>query len=212
MISIKVFVFNELGVNSYILYDETGECLIVDPGCTSEVMCGDITTYISKKKLTPVYIINTHGHFDHVAGNAYMKKEYGCPLILHNADLFLLKSSPGQASLFGLKVEPSPVPEIFTEDGEIINFGNSKVKILHVPGHSPGSICLHSADDKMLISGDVLFNGSVGRTDLFGGNHDQLIAGIASKLMILPGDTAVYPGHGTATTIGREHDANPFLN
>ncbi len=194
----------------YMMRDKS--CLIIDPGCTDKGMCTDVLSFISKVKLIPEFIINTHGHFDHVAGNVFMKEAYGCPLLLHNSDLFLLKSAPAQASLFGLLVEPSPVPDRFIADGDTVTFGHSMMKAIHVPGHSPGSICLYSENDKILISGDVLFNGSVGRSDLFGGNHDQLISGISTRLMVLPKETAVYPGHGTATTIGQEYDANPFLN
>jgi hydroxyacylglutathione hydrolase len=212
MINIKNFVFNELGVNCYVLYEDKGESVIVDPGCSNEKMFSELTGYIKRKELNPRLIINTHGHFDHLYGNSFVKKEYGCPLLIHEADLLLLKSATQQASLFGLKTWESPLPDRFVNEGEIINFGTSVLKVIWLPGHSPGSICLYSEEDLMLISGDVLFSGSVGRTDLFGGNHEQLITGIKSKLMILPSETVVYPGHGIMTTIGQERDTNPFLN
>jgi len=211
MMNIKNFVLNELSVNCFVCYDGTGDCIIVDPGCSEIATCSEITGFIKDNKLNPLFIINTHGHFDHVSGNVFMKNEYNCPLAMHEADLKMLKSSQVQAALFGLSVLPSPVPDMFLRENDVISFGNSRMKVIEVPGHSQGSICLYSEDEKMLICGDVLFNGSIGRTDLFGGNYLQLLSGIKNKLLVLPPETTVYPGHGSFTTIGNEHDSNPFL-
>ena len=211
MITCKSFVFNELGVNAFVVYDETGQCIIIDPGCNNQAQHEELRSFISSHALKPAYIVNTHGHFDHVAGNAWAKSEFGCPLLIHKDDLYQLQHAGRFAGMFGITVESSPGPDRFITEGESLNFGNSTLQILHVPGHSPGSICLYSADDALLICGDVLFNGSIGRTDLFGGDHELLIRGIHEKLMVLPRETTVWPGHGPATTIGHEYDTNPFL-
>ncbi|HJZ39305.1 MAG TPA: MBL fold metallo-hydrolase [Bacteroidales bacterium] len=211
MITVRSFVFNELGVNSFVVYDETGQCIIVDPGCNNQDQYEELRNFISSRSLEPVYIVNTHGHFDHVAGNAWAKSEFGCPLLIHKDDMYQLQHAGRFAGIFGLTVESSPGPDRFITEGENLNFGNSAFQVLHVPGHSPGSICLYSAGDALLICGDVLFNGSIGRTDLFGGDHELLISGIHEKLMVLPRETKVWPGHGPATTIGHEYDTNPFL-
>ena len=211
MITINNFVFNELGVNSFVLYDETGECIVVDPGCNTDKQREELITFINGHKLKPVYIVNTHGHFDHIFGNAWLKSVYNCPLLIHKEDSPLIEHADKYASLFGFVVKKPPMPDGYLKHGEFLNFGNSCLKILHVPGHSPGSICLYSESDSFLIGGDVLFSGSIGRTDLLGGNHELLISGIYEKLMTLPRDTVVWPGHGPKTTIGREYDTNPFL-
>jgi len=212
MISVERFIFNELSVNSFVLYDETGECIIVDPGCNSKDQQEQLTRFILDKKLTPVFIVNTHGHFDHIFGNIWAKEEFGCPVLAHKEDEPIMEHADKYAGLFGFTFGKSPLPDGYLNENEDLKFGVSLMNVLHVPGHSPGSICLYSATDRILICGDVLFNGSIGRTDLFGGNYDQLIGGIKSKLMTLPADTVVWPGHGPETTIGREHDSNPFLN
>jgi len=211
MITIKNFVFNELEVNGFVLYDETRECIIVDPGCNTEEQCNILKNFITGQLLKPVFLVNTHGHFDHIFGNDWVKSTYQCPLLIHEDDMPLLKHVDKYAGIFGFRVDRSPMPDGFLNQGEALCFGNSKMEILHVPGHSPGSIALYSNSDKFLICGDVLFKGSIGRTDLLGGNYSLLIRGIREKLMTLPKDTAVWPGHGPNTTIGHEYDTNPFL-
>jgi len=212
MIKTKQLVFNELGVNSFILHDETRKCLIVDPGCNNTSQEQQLKRAIHDDGLQPEYIVLTHGHFDHVAGLAWAKAEFGCPVIMHREDLLLLQRAVDQAGLFGFSAGSPPEPDRFIEEGEVIAFGNSRVSVIHVPGHSPGSICLYAAGDNLLICGDVLFNGSIGRTDLFKGDHDLLISGIRKKLLNLPRETVVWPGHGPKTTIGSENDTNPFLS
>jgi len=211
MITTAQFVFNELGINSFVLYDESRKCIIVDPGCNTPGQQQQLKRLIQDKSLEPEYITLTHGHFDHVAGLAWAKAEFACPVVMHRGDLSLLHTATQVAGLFGFVVENPPEPDTYVEDGETITFGNSGISVLHVPGHSPGSICLYAEAEGLLICGDVLFSGSIGRTDLFGGNHDQLIRGIREKLMVLPRETAVWPGHGPKTTIGAEYDTNPFL-
>jgi hydroxyacylglutathione hydrolase len=211
MIKIKRYVFNELEVNTLVLYDETRQCIIIDPGCRKEKEQQKLKQFIQDNSLKPVYIVNTHGHFDHIAGNAWAKFEFECPLLINKEDLSLLDQANQIAGIFGIAIEKSPLPDKFLEERELVCFGNSELTVLHVPGHSPGSICLYSAHDGLLICGDVLFNGSIGRTDLMEGGFNLLITGIHEKLMVLPRETIVWPGHGINTTIGAEYDTNPFL-
>jgi hydroxyacylglutathione hydrolase len=211
MINIEHFIFNELEVNSFVLSDDSGSCIIIDPGCKIPVQQQKLKDYINSRRLQPTAIVLTHGHFDHVAGTGWAKHEFGCPLVMHRDDLFLVKGAVQHASLFGIRLEEPPAPDRFIEEGETVTFGEAAVSVLHVPGHSPGSICLYSEKDNLLVCGDVLFNGSIGRTDLFGGNHEQLIRGIREKLLVLPPETVVWPGHGPSTTIGSESVTNPFL-
>jgi hydroxyacylglutathione hydrolase len=212
MITLKSFIFNELEVNAFVLHDESGACLIVDPGCKIPVQQQNLKKYIIDNDLHPEGIVLTHGHFDHVAGVAWTKHEFSCPILMHKDDLFLVKDAVQHASLFGIKMEAPPMPDRYLEGGDHLKLGTSDIEILHVPGHSPGSICLYMAADKLLICGDVLFKSSIGRTDLFGGDYDLLIRGIKEKLMTLPGDTEVWPGHGPSTTLGAEYNTNPFLS
>jgi len=210
--NLQHFVFNELGVNAFVLYDHTRECVLVDPACHNHSEQEELTGYIQDNQLTPVAIINTHGHFDHTWGNGWLKRTYNCPTGIQELDLPLIENSSQYASAFGFTAEESPLPDFCLAEGKAFRFGESALEVLHVPGHSPGSICLYAKNDGFLICGDVLFNGSVGRSDFPGGNHEQLIRGIKSKLMILPRETVVWPGHGPKTTIGFEYDTNPFLS
>jgi hydroxyacylglutathione hydrolase len=212
MITLKNFIFNELEVNTIVLHDESGACLIVDPGCKNPVQQQHLKKYITENNLRPECIFLTHGHFDHVAGIAWTRNEFSCPILMHRDDLFLLRDSVQHAALFGIKVEAPPMPDRYLEEGDSLRLGTTDIAILHVPGHSPGSICLYMASASLLICGDVLFKGSIGRTDLFGGDYDLLIRGIKEKLMKLPRETEVWPGHGPSTTIGAEYDTNPFLS
>jgi hydroxyacylglutathione hydrolase len=211
MIFLKRFVFNELGVNSFILHDSTLQCAIVDPGCNTEDQVQQITSYVNENQLKVVNIILTHGHFDHVLGLHKLKELFNCPIIMHRDDLNQVEHIDKYAGIFGFHVPKAPLPDKFIGDGEIFKFGVSQLEIIHVPGHSPGSICLYSRNDGFIICGDVIFFGSIGRTDLPGGNHKLLIRGIKEKLLDLPRETVVWPGHGPQTTIGHEHDTNPFL-
>jgi hydroxyacylglutathione hydrolase len=211
MITIKSFVFTDFQVNTYILWDESGQCVIIDPGCNNARQQSELTGFIREQELQPVMLINTHGHIDHIAGDRFVRTTYNIPLAIHEADVFLLNQALLFADLFAFEAEQPPAPDKLLKEGDEIRFGNSVLLILYVPGHSPGSIVLYAEPDHLLIAGDVLFNGSVGRSDLPGGNQHTLIKGIRSKLMTLPRETVVYPGHGPATTIGHEYDTNPFL-
>ncbi|MCK3686374.1 MBL fold metallo-hydrolase [Maribellus sp. YY47] len=211
MIKIQKFVVNPLGENTYILSDETGECIFVDPGFFYAEERDEIKEYISSNQLKPVMIANTHCHFDHIMGVEFVREEYKVPFYAHAEDAFLVERAVGQSQMFGFDIPAVKPIDGFLTEGETVKFGNTELKILHVPGHSPGHVVFYSAKDNMLVVGDVLFYGSIGRTDLPGGNYETLISGIKSKLLTLPDETKVYSGHGPETTIGVEKWSNPFL-
>ncbi len=210
---VKCFTFNMFGVNTYIIWDKDNrDAFVIDPGMISNEDKRVFDTYIQDNNLNVCCIINTHQHLDHTFGDLYVKEKYSCPIKAHIGDHYLGQHLTGQARMFGIyeEFEPINIDEELKE-GDILPLGNENIQVIHVPGHSPGSILLYAPNSKILISGDVLFKQSIGRTDLTGGNYDQLITGINSKLMNLPHDTIVYPGHGPQTTIGYEITYNPFL-
>ncbi len=212
MISIKIFEFNPLMVNAFILFDETKECILIDPSCYEEHEKKELSEFIEENELRPVMILNTHAHFDHIMGNKYCREKYNIKIGLNENDLFLYKGSSDSAQLFGMSVDDQPNPDFYVNDKELIKFGNSEITAFLSPGHSPGSLVFGNTEQKIIISGDVLFRGSVGRTDLPGGNMSTLIESINKNLMILPDDTKVFPGHGPETNIGFERKMNPFIN
>lgn len=210
---VKVFEFNPIAVNTYVLYDKAGECVIIDAACFYPDEQRELFNFINNKNLVIKHVLNTHLHFDHLFGVNFIEKQFEVQMKAHKADEFLLTSIKDQLASFGFTPKDDYTPTIgkYIDEDDIIEFGNQKLSIIHVPGHSPGSIVFYSQDNGIVVSGDVLFNGSIGRTDLFQGNHNQLIDEIKTKLLTLPGDTVVYPGHGPATTIKREIKSNPFL-
>ena len=212
MISIKIFTFNPFQENTYVLYDETGECIIIDPGCYDTGEQQKLVAFLEDNKLKPVKLLNTHCHIDHVFGNKFINEKYGFLPVIHKMDLKTLHSLMTVANLYGLNAEASPEPVEFIEEGEQIKFGSSILDIVFTPGHSPGSVCFISHPDKFVIGGDVLFYGSIGRTDLPGGDHETLLKSIRTKLFVLGNDYKVYSGHGPLTNIGFEKENNPFLN
>ena len=205
--------FNSFGVNTYIVYDPgTLECAIIDPGMMDARGEEALSEVIERYKLKPECLINTHMHIDHVLGNQYAGKRYNLQLKAHRDDEFLGQRVREQAQMFGLHMNPSVMPvSTYLTDGDVIRIGEGRLCVLHVPGHSPGSIALYDPEDKFVVTGDALFAGSIGRTDLPGGSHPTLIHSVENKLMTLPDDTKVYPGHGPATTIAAEARSNPFL-
>jgi hydroxyacylglutathione hydrolase len=211
MISIHSFTFNPIQENMYLLYDETKECVIIDPGCYDNEERNTLAAFISDNKLKPVRLLNTHCHLDHVFGNGFVSREYDLKLEINKNDQKVLDAFQTSCDLYGMNCDPSPQPSVFLEEGDIINFGNSKLEILFTPGHSPGSITFYNREQKFMIAGDVLFYGSIGRTDLPGGNHATLISSITEKLLPLGDDFKVYSGHGQPTNIGFEKQNNPFL-
>ena len=207
------FSFNMFGVNTYILWDDISkEAIIVDPGMINDSEINVIDEFITKNNLSLTHLINTHMHIDHAFGVSYIKDKYHIKLECNSNDQFLAQRLKDQATMFGLPISIEDLQiEVDLKNGDELNIGNEKLIILQVPGHSPGSIVLHAPQSSFIISGDVLFNSSIGRTDLPGGSHSQLISSINNKLMTLPEDTIVYPGHGPETTIGQEKQINPYL-
>ena len=210
--NIKKFKFNPVEVNALVLWDDTNECVIIDPACFYPGEEQQLKLFIETHHLKPVRLLNTHGHFDHLMGNKFVEKTWGLTSEIHKEDIFLVEQAANQAMMFGLQMAKPPLPGRFFEDGEVLTFGNSALKVIFVPGHSPGGVTFYSETDKLLIAGDILFYGSIGRTDLPRGNHEQLITGIMEKLMVLDPQVKVYCGHGPETTIGAEKRSNPFLN
>ena len=210
---IKKFVFNLFGVNTYVVNDEnTKEALIIDCAAYNEAENQVLSKYLDENGLTPIAIINTHLHVDHVMGAAYVFAKYGLKPAAHRADEMLYANAPAHGAMFGMEVKGALPPlGISLTETDTITCGGLTFSILHVPGHSPGSVCFYEPNEAVIFVGDVLFNGSIGRTDLLGGNYEQLISGIQNKLMTLPGETVVYSGHGPKTTIQLEKDTNPFL-
>lgn len=211
MIKVEKFVVNPLGENSYIVSDETGECIFVDPGFFYEEEHEEVREYLKINNLTPVKITNTHCHFDHIMGVEFVRNEFNIPFFAHHEDAFWVEKAIDQGKMFGFDMEPVAPADAFFTENEFVEFGNTKLKIIHVPGHSPGHVVFYSESDKKLIAGDVLFYGSIGRTDLPGGDYNTLISNIKNKLFHLPDETVVYCGHGPETTIGFEKRTNPFL-
>ena len=211
MITIQGFTFNPFEENTYLLYDETKECVIIDPGCSNKTEREELVDFIQSEGLKPVRLLNTHCHIDHVFGNAFIAKKYNLGLEIHREDLQTLHSLPQVSHLYGLNAEESVEPSVFLNEGDQIKFGNSLLDIVFTPGHSPGSICFISHADKLVVGGDVLFHGSIGRTDLPGGDHQTLLSSIREKLFVLEDDYTVFSGHGSETNIGFEKKNNPFL-
>ena len=210
--NLAIFTFNPFQENTYILYDDTRECVIFDPGCYENSEKLELDNFIAANNLKPVRLINTHCHIDHVFGNAFVAKRYGLELEIHKGELPVLKSCARVGEMYGIPYpEESPLPGKYIEEGEVISFGNSELEAIFTPGHSPASLSFFCREEKILIAGDVLFRESIGRTDLPGGDHATLIKSIKEKLLPLGDDVKVYPGHGPETTIGWEKVRNPFL-
>ena len=209
---LKSFTFNQFYENTFIVSDSTNDCIIIDPGCYSNDEKNILKKYIEDNNLNPVKLINTHCHIDHILGNKFVAKTWDLNLETHQNDIELLKNSSEIAHMYGfIDYEKSPSTTQFLNEGDIVEFGNSKLKILYTPGHAPGHISLYSKEEKFIISGDVLFKSSIGRTDLSGGDFNVLIESIKTKILCLDDDTVVYCGHGPATTVGYERVNNPFL-
>lgn len=208
---IETFVFNPVQENTYVVYDQTGACSIIDAGCFNEKEFNVLDQFINNNQLKPAKLINTHCHFDHILGIEKCREAYQIQWEAHQDDAFLIDAAPAQGAMFGMKVDQVKHAEVSLKENDMVTVGNMNFKVIHIPGHSPGSICLYNEKEKVVFTGDVLFRGSIGRTDLPKGDYQTLIDGIQSKLMVLPPDVVVYPGHGPATTIGDEKASNPFL-
>ena len=213
MITVKHFTFSPFFENTYVLFDETKNCAIIDPGCYEQYEKEELVNFIENEGLKPVKLLNTHCHIDHVFGNKFIADKYNLQLEIHELDVPTLKWAESAAQAYGLdKYEPSPEPSFFFREGDVIEFGNSKLEVLHTPGHALGHVVFVCQDQKFVINGDVLFQGSIGRTDFPGCSHSDLINSIKTKLFLLDDDFVVYTGHGQETTIGAEKKYNPFLH
>lgn len=211
MIKVEKFVVNPLGENSIVISDETGECIFIDPGFFYGEEQDEIRTYIKENNLNPVKITNTHCHFDHIMGVEFIRNEYEIPFHAHQDDAFWVERAQQQGQIYGFNIaQVNPIEHYLTES-EPMKFGNSELQVIHIPGHTPGHVVFYNKEAGVLIAGDVLFYGSIGRTDLPGGNHNDLISNIKNKLFVLPDETKVYCGHGPETTLGFEKSSNPFL-
>lgn len=211
MIYVRRFENNPFAENTYLLFDERGTCAIVDPGMYTRQEELTVLNFIRSEGLQPKLLLNTHCHVDHVLGNKLIYEEFGLLPQFHEWEAPVLSDVQVRAPMFGLRYEQSPIPEVFLPDSGELVLGDSKLQLIFAPGHSPGHLCFYSEADHMLVGGDVLFNGSIGRTDLPGGNHEMLLKNIREKLYVLPDETVVYPGHGPETTIGKEKLSNPFV-
>lgn len=209
---IEVFTCNPIQENTYIVYDETKECIIIDCGCLFDVEKEKLKDFIDENKLILKRVINTHLHLDHSFGNRFLFNEYGIKPEAHQADEFLIPQMAMQADVFGIPMNDEAMPlGGYLNEGDTIKVGHLTFEILHVPGHSPGSLVFYEKNEHVLFVGDVLFKGSIGRTDLPKGSYSSLIENIQSKIMVLPPQTVVFSGHGPTTTIAYEMENNPFL-
>lgn len=208
---ITSFTFNAFSENTYLLYDDTNECVVIDPGCYDKKEQETLSSFITEKSLHVTKLLNTHCHIDHVLGNKFVSDTYKVPLAIHETDLPTLRAIPAYAPNYGFVRYEELLPTTFLKEGDVIRFGTTELQILFTPGHAPGHVVFYHEPSQTVIGGDVLFQRSIGRTDLPGGNHDTLINSIRTKLFTLPDAVTVYPGHGPSTTIGEEKKFNPFL-
>lgn len=211
MVQIRSFTFNPFSENTYILYDEHKNALIIDPGMFTAEERNTFFGFIEKEGLQPIMLLNTHTHIDHIFGNAAVLKKFDIPFGFHKSDKPVFDAGVQTGAMYNLPFERSPEPGFFLKEGEEVVLGSDKFKILFTPGHSPGSVCFYHEPQGFVISGDVLFQMSIGRSDFPGGNHDVLMNSIHTQLMTLPDQVKVYSGHGPETTIGMERMNNPFV-
>lgn len=211
MLHIKSFTFNPFQENTYLAYDESGEGVLIDPGCFENREKAELQDYIETNGIRLTHLLNTHCHIDHVLGNAWAKRTFGIPLLIHRNEIPVLKSVESYASNYGFPGYESAEPDGFLVEGESMMAGVEELKILFVPGHAPGHVAFYHEPSKRCIAGDTLFRGSIGRTDLPGGNHELLLKKIKSELFTLPDETIIFSGHGPETSISFEKIHNPFV-
>lgn len=211
MASIQAFPNNPYQENTYLLYDDSGECAIIDPGMYTAAEQNAVVNFIKQHGLKPVLLLNTHCHIDHILGNKFVFDQYALKPQFHEGELVVFEAAPIWGQQSGIRYELSPLPEVYLPETGSITFGNTTLDLIFAPGHSPAHLCFYDKADSLLIGGDVLFRGSIGRYDLPGGNEAQLLQNIEEKLFTLPDNTTVYPGHGPQTTIGYERENNPFF-
>ena len=211
MLYLKSFCFNPFQENTYVLYDDNLEAFIIDPGNSNNSENSLLKSFISEKNLNPTRLLLTHAHIDHILGNRFVFDTYGLLPEVNANDLYFIENMQQSAMRFGVKFDQSPVPEKFINENDVISLGKYQFTCIFTPGHSPGSIAFYNKENKLLISGDILFNGSIGRTDLPMGHHPTLIHSIKEKIYSLGDDIKVYPGHGPPTLTGHEKLNNPYV-
>jgi glyoxylase-like metal-dependent hydrolase (beta-lactamase superfamily II) len=211
MIKVDTFTLNPFEENTYVLSNEKGDAIIIDPGCYFSAEQETIKSFIDEGGLHPVQLVNTHCHLDHVFGNKWVAATWKLELYLHPLEEKMLEMAPVSGAKYGVHFDNYKGPLHFIEAGDEIRLGNDLLEVLLAPGHSPGSICFYCREQGFVIAGDVLFHESIGRSDLPFGNHEQLLNSIRTQLFTLPDETVIYPGHGPSTTIGHEKRHNPFL-
>jgi glyoxylase-like metal-dependent hydrolase (beta-lactamase superfamily II) len=212
MLKVKTFVFSPIQENTYLLYNEFNDCVIIDPGCYFPEEQDELNGFITQSNLKPRMLLNTHCHLDHVFGNKFIAETYELVLHLHQQEKALLDYAPTSGLMYNLPFDNYSGEYTWLKEGDMVKLGEDELRIIEAPGHSPGHICFYCARQGFIISGDVLFNRSIGRTDLPGGDHETLLKNIREKLFVLPDETVVYSGHGPETNIGDEKKYNPFLN
>ncbi|MBE0637723.1 MAG: MBL fold metallo-hydrolase [Bacteroidales bacterium] len=208
---VERLVFNAFQENTYLVFDDTGECVIIDPGCSDPAEEEELDRFISKSKLKPVAHLYTHCHIDHILGITHVYSKYGLRPLMHHESLKILRSAGDHGRVFGIELGEIIEPETYLNEGDQVKFGNSALEVLYTPGHVDGHVCFVSRAAKFAIVGDVLFRESIGRTDLPTGDFDALVTNIRNKLYTLPPEFIAYPGHGPHTTIGHERHNNPFV-
>jgi hydroxyacylglutathione hydrolase len=208
---IQSFTFSPFSENTYVLYDETNEAVVIDPGCLQQHEKETLATFITDNKLTVKHLLQTHAHLDHVFGSAFVKRKYGVKMLMHRFELPVLKEVENRCTSWGIPGYEPVEADGFIDESDIIEFGNTRLDILFVPGHAPGHLAFVNHADRYIVGGDVLFNGSIGRTDFPLCDHATLIDSIKTKFFALPDDYTVYAGHNQPTTIGHEKRTNPFL-
>lgn len=211
MLTVKAFIFSPVQENTYILYNEKKQCCIIDPGCYFPEERDELKTGIIETGLTPVLLLNTHCHLDHVFGNKFIYDTWGLPLHIHEREKPVLDFAPQSGQMWQLPFDNYEGPLVYLKEGNNIKIGEEELEIRFVPGHSPGHVAFYYEKGEFIIGGDVLFNGSIGRTDLPGSDFDTLVNSIQTQFFTLPDETKVYPGHGPLTTIGFEKMNNPFV-
>ncbi len=212
MLKVKSFVFSPIQENTYLLYNEFNACAIIDPGCYFPEEQDELKSFITQSGLKPLMLLNTHCHLDHVFGNKFVAEAFGLRLQIHEKEKAMLDLAPASGLMYNMPFDNYTGELSFLKEGDKIKLGEDELQVIEAPGHSPGHVCFYCAGQNFIISGDVLFNRSIGRTDLPGGDHESLLINIREKLFVLPDETVVYSGHGPATTIGEEKRENPFLN
>jgi hydroxyacylglutathione hydrolase len=211
MLHIKSFVFSPIQENTYILFNESNECIIIDPGFYFDDEKQEFRRFINEKKLLPKKLLNTHCHLDHVFGEKFVAETYHLIPYIHPNEKVVLEFAAASGLIYDMPFDSYKGELQYLKEGDIVRLGDDELSVIEAPGHSPGSICFYCKKQNFIISGDVLFQQSIGRTDLPGGSYETLISNIKNKLLVLPDDTIVYSGHGTETTIGEEKKYNPYV-